>query len=104
MNVSIWDQILSRIETKVNRHSFHTWFKHTSFVSEGPVGITVRVPNALFQDWLTKHYSVVLSEALAEVDRPDAKVSFVPEGMIEAPLEGQPSESEAPGSKTGGNG
>jgi chromosomal replication initiator protein len=104
MSVSIWDQILGRIETKVNRHSFYTWFKPTSFVSEGPVGITVRVPNALFKDWLTKHYSVVLSEALAEVDRPDAKVSFVAEGMIEAPMEGQPPESGTPGSNTGGNG
>ena len=30
MEVSIWDQILTRIETKVNRHSFYTWFKPTS--------------------------------------------------------------------------
>ena len=29
--------------------------------------VDVRVPNALFRDWLTKHYSVVLDEALAEV-------------------------------------
>ena len=26
---NIWDQVLSRIETKVNRHSFYTWFKPT---------------------------------------------------------------------------
>ena len=32
MEASIWDQILSRIETKVNRHSFYTWFKPTSLV------------------------------------------------------------------------
>ncbi len=29
-------------------------------------------PIALFKDWLTKHYSVVLAEALAEVERPEA--------------------------------
>ena len=34
-------------------------------------------PNTLFKDWLTKHYSVVLSEALAEVRRPDAALVFV---------------------------
>jgi chromosomal replication initiation ATPase DnaA len=38
--------------------------------------ITVRVPNPLFKDWLTKHYSVVLSEALAEVDGNAALVAF----------------------------
>ena len=80
MDVSIWDQVLNRIETKVNRHSFYTWFKPTSFVADGGGSITVRVPNPLFKDWLTKHYSVVLSEALAEVRRPGTSVLFVAEG------------------------
>jgi hypothetical protein len=35
MNASIWDQILTRIETKVNRHSFYTWFKPTTFIADG---------------------------------------------------------------------
>ena len=80
MDSSIWDQVLGRIETKVNRHSFYTWFKPTSFVADGGVAITVRVPNQLFKDWLTKHYSMILSEALAEVRRPGASVLFVAEG------------------------
>ena len=80
MDASIWDQILNRIETKVNRHSFYTWFKPTSFLADGGSSITVRVPNTLFKDWLTKHYSVVLAEALAEVRRPDVVLQFVPEG------------------------
>src|SRR5688572_402464 len=77
MDATIWDQVLARIETKVNRHSFYTWFKPTSFVSDRGMAITVRVPNSLFRDWLTKHYSVVLSEALAEVRRPGATVMFI---------------------------
>ena len=79
MDSSIWDQILSRVETKVNRHSFSTWFKPTAFVEDGGRSITVRVPNTLFKDWLTKHYSVVLSEALAEVRRPESSLVFVAE-------------------------
>ena len=82
MDASIWDQILTRIETKVNRHSFYTWFKPTVLVVDGGTSITVRVPNSLFKDWLTKHYSVVLSEALAEVRRPDASLVFVAEGTV----------------------
>src|SRR5512134_2942813 len=81
MDVSIWDQVLGRIETKVNRHSFYTWFKPTSFISEGGTSITVRVPNQLFKDWLTKHYSVVISEALAEVGRPGASLVFLADGV-----------------------
>jgi chromosomal replication initiator protein len=80
MDASIWDQILARVETKVNRHSFYTWFKPTSFVADAGSSITVSVPNSLFKDWLTKHYSVVLAEALNEVRRPGASLVFVAEG------------------------
>src|SRR5712671_5827931 len=92
METSIWDQILSRIETKVNRHSFSTWFKPTTFMTDGGRSITVRVPNTLFKDWLTKHYSVVLSEALAEVRRPETSLVFVaqPVAAAEAAVTVQP--------------
>ena len=80
MEASIWDQVLTRIQTKVNPHSFNTWFKPTAFVDDAGRAITVRVPNPLFKEWLTKHYSVVLSEALAEVQRPDTSLVFVSDG------------------------
>ena len=34
MSGNIWDQVLTRVETKVNRHSYYTWFKPTSFVAD----------------------------------------------------------------------
>ena len=77
MTGSIWDQVLARIETKVNRHIFYTWFKPTTFRSRRRVDSLVRVPNALFRDWLTKHYAAVLDEALAEVDRKGTAIAFV---------------------------
>ena len=77
MTGNIWDQVLSRIETKVNRHSFYTWFKPTSFVADDSQTVRVRVPNTLFRDWLTKHYPAVISEAMAEVGRTSASVAFV---------------------------
>ena len=67
--MNLWDQILARIETKVNRHSFYTWFKPTTFVAEDRAAVTVRVPNTLFKDWLTKHYSGVIGEAMSELKR-----------------------------------
>src|SRR5215212_2815339 len=84
MTGNIWDQVLSRVETKVNRHSFYTWFKPTSFVSDEGGAIRVRVPNGLFRDWLTKHYSAVLIEALGEVERRGTAVSFVTDDGIPA--------------------
>ena len=75
--MNLWDQILARIETKVNRHSFYTWFKPTSFISEDGTSISVRVPNGLFKEWLTKHYSGVIAESLSEVKRPQLSVNFI---------------------------
>ena len=86
---NIWDNVLSRIEAKVNRHSFYTWFKPTAYVSDDRDAIRVRVPNALFRDWLTKHYSAVLHEALEEVERPQSQVVFVTDDVT-APMESLP--------------
>ena len=80
MSANVWAQILSRIETKVNRHSFYTWFKPTSFVDDAGGTVTVRVPNPLFRDWLTKHYSAVIDEAIADVSRQGTLIAFVPPG------------------------
>jgi chromosomal replication initiator protein len=91
MAATIWDQVLARVETKVNRHSFYTWFKPTTFISDSGQAINVRVPNVLFRDWLTKHYSVVLTEALTEVMRGDSKLHFVSDGALEpAPAQEEP--------------
>jgi chromosomal replication initiator protein len=82
---NLWDQVLSRIETKVNRHSFYTWFKPTLYVDEREGALRVRVPNALFRDWLTKHYSAVIDEALIEIHRPGTEVAFVTEDVSAVP-------------------
>src|SRR3954470_8908335 len=91
---NIWDQVLSRIETKVNRHSFYTWFKPTAFMADQEGAIRVRVPNALFRDWLTKHYAAVIEEALGELDRSGAPVSFITEEAIAAAVETSAPEPE----------
>jgi chromosomal replication initiator protein len=83
--MNLWDQILARVETKVNRHSFYTWFKPTSFVAEDAVAVTVRVPNAVFKDWLTKHYSGVIGEAMAEINQQALDINFVAENSADGP-------------------
>jgi len=80
MPENIWNAILARVETKVNRHSFHTWFRPTNFVEDLGQQLTVQVPNGLFRDWLTKHYAGVISEATTEVHREGVQIAFVTEG------------------------
>ncbi len=93
--MNLWDAILARIETKVNRHSFYTWFRPTSFLAEDRSSVTVRVPNVLFKDWLTKHYSGVINEAMGEVNRPNLMVNFVADSQVETAAAIQLSADEA---------
>src|SRR5262245_64684763 len=79
-SLTVWDQVLSRIEDQVGKHSFSTWFKPTALLRDGGENLSIRVPNLLFVEWLPKHYSVVLAEALRDVGRPDVKLTFVPDG------------------------
>lgn len=78
MSDHIWDRVLARVESKLNRHTFLTWFKPTRFVREDGDSLIVEVPDATVRDWLLRHYASIMTEALAEAGRPGTVVSFVP--------------------------
>jgi chromosomal replication initiator protein len=88
---NLWDELLARVEAKVNRHSFATWFRPTTFLSQDGATLRVGVPNAQFREWLSKNYLGVLQEAVAEIGQPSLRVSF--EEMAE---EASPPPSPAP--------
>ena len=83
MTPSVWDQVLSRVETKVNKHSFYTWFKPTSFLRDEGTTVVIRVPNPHFSDWLTRHYGGILAEAFAEIGRSGTELSFLTVEVLE---------------------
>jgi chromosomal replication initiator protein len=74
--VNAWDEVLAKVEAKVNRHSFATWFRPTQFVRQDGSSLLVRVPNLQFKEWLAKNYHGVIVEALSEVGRGDLHVAF----------------------------
>ena len=88
--MNLWDEILAKVESKVNRHSFATWFRPTSYLSLDGSRLLVGVPNAQFREWLTKNYQGVLAEALQELGRANVHVIF------EEAAEPSPSEGTAP--------
>jgi chromosomal replication initiator protein len=97
MPAGIWDQVLARVETKINRHSFYTWFQPTSLLSDTGSTLFVRIPNPMYQEWLTKHYAGIISEALAEVQRPGVDVVFTADpGLEMAAVEDPPALPESP--------
>jgi chromosomal replication initiator protein len=76
MSENLWADVLARVEGKINRHSFATWFRPTTFVSHDGVTLRIGVPNAQFRDWLSKNYLGVLQEALSEVGQAGAHIVF----------------------------
>ena len=76
---TVWDDVLARVETKVNAHTYHSWFRNTTLLSDGgAAGLQVQAPNQTVVDWLTRHYAGVIAEALTEVGRPGVPVMFIP--------------------------
>ncbi|HSF18687.1 MAG TPA: chromosomal replication initiator protein DnaA [Vicinamibacteria bacterium] len=74
--MNLWEEVLQRIESKVNRHSFNTWFRPTKLLLETGSTVNVQVPNNQFREWLNKHYVGVIHESLNELHRPDLEVVF----------------------------
>jgi chromosomal replication initiator protein len=83
MSENLWDEVLARIEAKVNRHSFATWFRPTSYLASDEQSLRVSVPNGQFRDWLSKNYLGVLQEALTEIGRPGTRVLFEETSAVE---------------------
>jgi chromosomal replication initiator protein len=72
-----WDRVLGKLETRVNAHSFSTWFRPTHFVSEDAVNLRIRVPNTWFAEWLRTNYLPLIQDALREMERPGVAVEFL---------------------------
>jgi chromosomal replication initiator protein len=73
---NVWTDVLARIETKVNKFSYYSWFKQTSLARDEGQTLTIRVGDPMVVDWLMKHYAVIIGEALSEVGRPGATLRF----------------------------
>jgi chromosomal replication initiator protein len=82
---TVWTDVLARIETKVNKFSYYTWFKQTSLARDDGESLTIRVTDPMVVDWLMKHYAVIIEEALAEVGRAGVALRFEPESGSETP-------------------
>src|SRR5262252_4405046 len=85
MTGTIWDDVLGRIETKVNRYTYFAWFRATTLAADTGGTLTVRVGDRMVVDWLTKHYAGVIREALAEVGRADVRLEFVTDNQEASP-------------------
>ncbi len=94
---TVWDEVLARVETKVNRYSYYTWFRQTSLAADQGDTLSIRVTDPMVVDWLTKHYAAIIDEALGEIGRPGVRLRFQPDSHdSQGPRKIQPREDPEP--------
>src|SRR5512145_365113 len=85
---TIWNDVLERIQTKVNNYTYQTWFEPTSLSQDTGSSLVIQVADLMAVEWMTKHYTALIAEALAEVGRPGVSFRFMPEGDAAAVVTG----------------
>jgi chromosomal replication initiator protein len=64
----LWLQILQKLETKIQRGAFITWFKNTTVLGQEGENLIVGLPLPMFLSWHMEHYRGLTLEAAQEVD------------------------------------
>jgi chromosomal replication initiator protein len=86
--MNLWDEVLAKVEAKVNRHSFATWFRPTTFQALQGSSLMVQVPNPQFKDWLARNYHGIIAESLHDLGRGEVQVVFECESAAAAVPDG----------------
>ncbi len=74
--MTLWDRILTSLQSKINTQSFNTWLRPTQQLSLDGGDLRVEVPSLLFADWISKNYLNLIHEAAHELDCGDLRLSF----------------------------
>ena len=74
--MDLWTSVLSRLETRLDPHTFNTWLRPTALAWHDETALHVSVPNDVFRDWLSDHYGDLIKDALAELTERPLAVEF----------------------------
>ncbi|MCK8826836.1 chromosomal replication initiator protein DnaA [Natroniella acetigena] len=67
---------MSKIETKLSKPSFETWFKSTKIVTIQGNSLVIEVPNEFAKDWLETRYSNLIKETISEITNDSYNIKF----------------------------
>ena len=84
--VSLWTNTLEVLKTRVNKHSFDTWFAPTKPISFENDVLTLEVPNNFTKDWLDSRYKNILFESVKAVENTAVSVSLVVSAEANVPV------------------
>lgn len=64
----VWLEVLTKLEQKIPRGAFITWFKNTALLGSESGTLVVGLPLPMFLNWHMEHYRELTLEAAKEID------------------------------------
>lgn len=74
---TLWNDVLKKLEKRINRPSFNTWLRPTCLISSSEKTICIGVPDDVFVYWLGEYYVSVINDTLAEILGVQPEISFI---------------------------
>jgi chromosomal replication initiator protein len=75
-NEEIWRQVLNEMELNLPKAAFNTWFKNTAIVSNKEGVVTIGVPHAFAQEWLSDKFNKNILKSLRSILSDIKEVKF----------------------------
>ncbi len=72
-----WLELLKEIKKKVDENSYETWFEPTLYIGQEGNVLYIKVPNSYFRDWLSFHYSGLISEASRALFSKEYEIKYI---------------------------
>jgi chromosomal replication initiator protein len=73
---SVWQEVLQVIKENVSGQSFTTWFVPIQYVELNEHQLELLIPNRFFCEWIEKHYSRLIQNAVVQVLGESRKIKF----------------------------
>jgi chromosomal replication initiator protein len=83
--MNLWNQVLGKLESRIEPNEYKTWFAPTSLLAEKGETLDVRVPDDRFVDEISARYGRAIRSILSELSSERTKVHFVADAMRPAP-------------------
>lgn len=72
-----WLKIQNEIQNEIDKNSFETWFSPTVYIGEESDSLYIKVPNSYFKDWLSFHYTSLVSRISQDLFDKSYEIKYI---------------------------